>query len=354
MGIDLTNFSGFMEEKLYGENGFYTTGGGSGRDRDFLTSPEVGDLFGKIIAAYIDSWFEDLQYDTAVVIEAGCGPGTLAASIARAELKNAESIEYICVERSDAHRKTTEAKLRKSSPEFSWSVVESLPVCKVPVLVIANELLDNLIFDIVTTETYAQYEPDRIDIFPDIMARYGIFGNIDNASLADVPRDIGDFKIPLHIGIAHWLDELTHVTSSVPDLSVLLFDYIKPVEAFEDGNWLRLYNDNKRIVGVESVLNALEQGVKGDITTDVISQDLFSLLDSRGFSKLKLETQCEWLKKQGIENYSNHEQASGVDQLEAFVKNNKISEQSYAKEIKILTDTNGLGAFGVATAQRAI
>jgi len=50
-------FDEFMREALYGENGFYTRpdGGHAGRRGDFLTSPEVGPLFGAVIANYLDA-----------------------------------------------------------------------------------------------------------------------------------------------------------------------------------------------------------------------------------------------------------------------------------------------------------
>ena len=87
------NFADYMQEVLYGDDGIYTKGGGSGRTKDFLTSPEVGDLFGRVLADYIDDWYDNLKNPSgAIVIDAGCGPGSLAASISRANMKNASEI----------------------------------------------------------------------------------------------------------------------------------------------------------------------------------------------------------------------------------------------------------------------
>ncbi len=45
-------FDAFVELALYGEGGFFTRGGGAGRaGRDFVTSPEVGPLFGALRGA---------------------------------------------------------------------------------------------------------------------------------------------------------------------------------------------------------------------------------------------------------------------------------------------------------------
>ena len=77
-------FSAFMDAALYAPDGFYESGGSAGRRGDFLTSPEVGPLFGAVIARALDGWWDDLgRPDPYVVVDAGAGPGTLARSILR-------------------------------------------------------------------------------------------------------------------------------------------------------------------------------------------------------------------------------------------------------------------------------
>lgn len=352
------NFSDYMREKLYGPQGFYTKGGGAGRDRDYITSPEVGDLFGFVIASYIDDWYDSLETDgTAIVIDAGSGPGSLAASIARASMCNAENIDYRLMDISPVHQATSTEKLRNLSPNFTWSTHGSIPICDVPTLVIANELLDNLVFDIGrTTDVYQRYDPDRMKV-GEWAARYGIFGNIDRLSGADVSIDISDFRIPLHVGIAEWMEELREATNNVTDLTVLFFDYMKSVTNMADEKWLRLYADNKRAVGVDEVLAALEAGATGDITTDVTLEDLHLILDHEGFSKISVQSQSQWLSDRGIDLFiSNTASASPYDEIEKFVQGQPDTARgsSFVKERDILTDENGLGAFSVVSARRQI
>lgn len=53
-------FDEYVAHALYTPGlGFYAGGGGAGRRRDFLTSPEVGPLFGTVIARALDSWWDD-------------------------------------------------------------------------------------------------------------------------------------------------------------------------------------------------------------------------------------------------------------------------------------------------------
>ena len=41
------------------EGGFYASGGRAGRSGDFLTSPEVGPLFGAVVARSLDAWWRE-------------------------------------------------------------------------------------------------------------------------------------------------------------------------------------------------------------------------------------------------------------------------------------------------------
>jgi len=352
------NFAEFMQEALYGEEGFYTKGGGAGRVRDYLTSPEVGDLFGYVLADYIDTWYESLNSDSnAIVIDVGCGPGSLVASIARAQLRNSDYIEFYLVDKSPVHRATAKEKLQKVSPMFSYTISEELPECNKPTLIIANELLDNLVFNIGrANDIYQPFNPDAIEK-PIYSAYFGITGDIDLAKGANVSRGIGDFKIPLHVGMAKWFEDLSEATAQVTSLTVLFFDYMKSVNDFQDANWLRLYENNKRIVGVDKVLSALAAGARGDITTDVTIEDLHLVLDLHGFSKINLKSQTNWLLEQGIEDFCvPMTPTSAYDQLESLIKVDKQIDPTigFQKERDILLDENGLGSFKVISAKREI
>ena len=56
-------FDEFVNLALYGDRGFYTRSdhpGHAGRRGDFITSPEVGPLFGTVMARALDSWWHEL------------------------------------------------------------------------------------------------------------------------------------------------------------------------------------------------------------------------------------------------------------------------------------------------------
>jgi len=65
------SFADYMALALYDEDdGFFATGGGAGRaGRDFVTSPEVGTLFGVLVARHIDrAWHQLDEPDPFVVV----------------------------------------------------------------------------------------------------------------------------------------------------------------------------------------------------------------------------------------------------------------------------------------------
>jgi len=54
-------FSAFMAAALYDDaGGFYARGGRAGRRGDFVTSPEVGPLFGTVLGRALDEWWDEL------------------------------------------------------------------------------------------------------------------------------------------------------------------------------------------------------------------------------------------------------------------------------------------------------
>ena len=97
------SFADFQAMALYDEaDGFFASSGGAGRmGADFVTSPEVGSLFGALVARHLDEVWRRLGApDPFVVVEAGAGRGRLAADVLRAEPECAPALRYVLVERS--------------------------------------------------------------------------------------------------------------------------------------------------------------------------------------------------------------------------------------------------------------
>jgi SAM-dependent MidA family methyltransferase len=125
-----------MEAALYGPDGFYEReGGGAGRRGDFLTAPEVGPLFGAVVARGLDAWWDEQgRPDGFTAYDVGAGAGTLGRSLALA----GSAHRYVAVDRSATQR------ARHDGLESA----AALPDGELVGVVVANELLDNLPFDL--------------------------------------------------------------------------------------------------------------------------------------------------------------------------------------------------------------
>src|SRR5215207_9169837 len=159
-------FDRFVDAALYDEEGgFYARGGGAGRaGRDFVTSPEVGTLFGALVARALDGWWRAAGApDPFLVIEAGAGRGRLAADVLAAAPDCATALRYVLVERSPGLRAAQRDLLRVEPFEDALGPVvrddedapvpvagmgpivtalDDLPAVPLTGVVLANELLD--------------------------------------------------------------------------------------------------------------------------------------------------------------------------------------------------------------------
>jgi len=136
----------YMEAALWDrQHGYYATREPIGAKGDFITSPEVSQVFGELIGLWCaDLWQKMGKPDPVLVCELGPGNGTLMADFLRAarilpEFRRA--IRLHLVERSPALRAIQAKKL--AGEGTTWhEPVDQLPPG--PLLLVANEFLDAL------------------------------------------------------------------------------------------------------------------------------------------------------------------------------------------------------------------
>ena len=167
----MERFDEFVERCLYDpRHGFYSVHGNAGGGRgDFITSPEVGPLFGAVLARVLDDCWHDLgRPGEFTLVDAGAGRGALAKSILAAEPECRAALSVVTVERSERLRRDQAALLladrvdgsgwvrdtesgyaRCGSVAVPVQIRADLPLEAFDGVIIANELLDNLPFRIV-------------------------------------------------------------------------------------------------------------------------------------------------------------------------------------------------------------
>ncbi|PRD45408.1 methyltransferase [Phyllobacterium phragmitis] len=130
------------------EAGYYTTREPFGRDGDFITAPEVSQMFGELIGVWcVGAWAALGQPQNAVLCEIGPGRGTLMADMLRTLARIApaflRSVRIAMVETSPRLTEIQQQKLSGAAPSISWHQhIEDIP--EGPLILVANELFDAL------------------------------------------------------------------------------------------------------------------------------------------------------------------------------------------------------------------
>jgi len=128
------------------EYGYYMSRTPFGVQGDFTTAPEISQIFGELIGAWIvDTWVKMGSPDPFILLECGPGRGTLMADALRA-VKTVPNFIKACeihfLESSDALRQVQKKALDGFNVQWH-NDLETLPD-HAPVIVVGNEFLDAL------------------------------------------------------------------------------------------------------------------------------------------------------------------------------------------------------------------
>lgn len=139
-------FDRYMEFALYAPGlGYYSNGlrkFGSGGD--FVTAPEISDLFGRCIARSIAPVLKETAGD---VLELGAGSGVLAVDLlGELQVLDALPARYLILERSGELRARQQARLSRALADMPVRIewLDSLPGQAFDGVVFANEVVDAL------------------------------------------------------------------------------------------------------------------------------------------------------------------------------------------------------------------
>ena len=352
-------FDRFMETALYGDGGFFASGHGAGRaGRDFVTSPEVGPLFGVCMARALDRLWRALdEPDPFLVIEAGAGNGRLAREVLRAAPACLPALRYVLVERSPALRaeqrerlpmepadealgpfvrraptKTRPCPRPAAGPVFT--ALEELPALAADdAVVIANELLDNLPFGIAEWDG-ARWLEVRVghEREPDGFAE--VLVPATPTSATRLPGGHARADPARHRRLVARRARASCATASCSSI-----DYTTTIAELGSRPWLRTYREHAR----RDASRSTRPGEQ-DITADVVLEQLDA---AAPFPRLRTDRQAEWLararhrraRRRGPPDLGGEGAARG--DLDALAGRSRVAEAA------ALTDPAGLGAHQV-------
>jgi len=357
-------FDHYLELALYAPGvGFYAAEGEAGRRGDFLTSPEIGPLFGAVVARALDHWWEELGApDPFVVVEAAAGVGTLAKAVLGSNPACAAALRYLLVERSDRLRERQASVLPVEPPATVLgpmgpvddedddgpqalpgggprvASLGELPVGSFTGVVLANELLDNLPFTLLerTSDGWCEVRVAEAEDgagFTEVLTPAEAADAEFAARLApDAPTGA---RVPLQRAAAEWLRTARRTLQRG---RVVLVDYAATTPELAtrpQDEWLRTYRAGQRGGPV------LDRPGTQDITVEVCVDQLarvqppavdrpqHEFLRAHGLDALVDEARAAW-----------HAGAARPD-LDALKARSRVSEAD------ALLDPTGLGAFRV-------
>lgn len=331
-------FEEVVELALYHlDGGFYAAGARAGRQGDFLTSPEVGPLFGVVVGRALDGWWEEAGRPIAfTVVEAGAGAGTLRRSVLRASPACLPALRYLLVERSAAQRATHSEPLPLATspdagaPTSAGPVVASLadlPHLPGPCIVLANELLDNLPFGLAES-TGDGWVDVRVGLAEGALVEVLVPSELGGP--ADAP--VGA-RAPRQALAGAWVRDALELAGTGG--RVVAIDYASTTQAMAHRpwtDWVRTYRGHQRGG------HPLDHLGLQDITCEVAVDQLPPPASDR--------SQADWLRTHGIdelveEGRRTWNERAAIGDLAAVRARSRISEAA------ALVDPAGLGAFRV-------
>ncbi|PCI06118.1 MAG: methyltransferase [Hyphomicrobiales bacterium] len=127
-------------------HGYYQQQNPIGRTGDFITAPEISQMFGELIGIWcIEAWRQMGEPEAFNLIELGPGRGILMADLLRAAQSTPKFLEAATVTLVESSPKMQELQRKKLGDQCTWtSDISELPAG--PSIVIANEFLDVLPF----------------------------------------------------------------------------------------------------------------------------------------------------------------------------------------------------------------
>jgi NADH dehydrogenase [ubiquinone] 1 alpha subcomplex assembly factor 7 len=136
----------FMAMALHDpRGGYYARHDPIGRAGDFITAPEISQIFGELIGLWCaDLWQRSGRPDPVILVELGPGSGALTLDFLRAAATLPEfrrALKLYLVEASPVLRAVQQRRLGAADPVFVAGVDDLPPG---PLLLVANEFLDAL------------------------------------------------------------------------------------------------------------------------------------------------------------------------------------------------------------------
>ena len=315
----------FMEYCLYHENyGYYASKKNTiGADGDFITSPEISQVFGELIGIWLaQTWIDRGKPKNFSLVELGPGNGIMMRDILHAIKKIPgclDAASIVLVEKSQILRSRQKNLLIHYSPSWIESV-DDIP--EKPFFLVANEFLDALPIRQFKKENDFWYERS--------------VGLTDTGELKfiNIPSNL---NIELNYLYRHIPNNVIAETSDITkNILSRIFEKIarnSGVCLFIDYGYLEGQGETLQAVHKHSYANPLDNLGESDLTAQVNFKNIYNLILRKGLRASNFENQRNFLTGLGIKNRS-----------EILTKNmSKVQKKDHLKVIDRFIGPNQMG-----------
>ena len=130
------------------EHGVYASRNAIGREGDFITAPEVSQMFGELVGLWLlEVWRQQDAPKKIRLAELGPGRGTLMKDVLRAARLDAHflaALDVVLIEASPALQAVQKQTLKDSPTALRWSAKVEDAFGDMPLFLVANEFFDAL------------------------------------------------------------------------------------------------------------------------------------------------------------------------------------------------------------------
>ena len=303
-------FSEYMNDWLYGEEGYYKTFKAIGKSGDFYTAVSTSPFFGASIANFL--WKKitkgEIGRDT-LLVEVGAHQGYMIGDMIQwlysCDPSLMESMRFAIVERQPEVQKAQQAYLKERfGSDVKVSHYDSLEAVGADyAFVAANEIFDAFPCELIKDGEIAMVDKHRIhwEKAPDWIMR-------QCAGYRQVKGEVA-------IGYEAFAEEMARGLGSCDFIS---FDY---GEKYVRNDFsIRIYKKHETFPLFDEAVTLEEVFKKSDITYDVNFEHVIEAFEAAGFETECYETQARALVRFGL-----------IEMLEDFAR--QTSQEKYLREV---------------------
>lgn len=321
----------FMTHVLgHPEHGYYSRQDPFGVQGDFITAPEISQMFGELIGAWVaDQWIRLGQPNPFVLCEGGPGRGTLMADALRATKAVPgfhQVLQLHLMETSPALREMQKDNLGVYNPVWH-ETLDNVPD-DMPVIFIANELLDALPLRQIEKRDDGWSERvialnDNAFVFahrPFPLSQGGVLPAVCDEA---VPGDIYEFSPAREAFVSNVCQRIKKQKGAA-----LFVDY---------GHTEPMLKDSFRAFKSHKPVHVLEHVGDADLTSDVDFAALANAAQKEGLDVIGPTTQGEFLESLGLFQRAETLKKNATDR----------QKEDIEKALHRLHDLSEMGSFKV-------